>query len=502
MKSSVRIILLLSAVTAGCSTVPPGVEPEAPTNRALVARWEPVAAAPLAVPQNRQSRRNDAEPSAPRGKSYLNDFQRSIFASEDFQRRFAESYLSEVEVEPRVDEDEVEKMQEVMGLIGADDLDAAALLVEKSLGESSSAVFDFTLANIHFQRDELEPAARSYEVAVGKYPKFRRAWRNLGVIHIRRNEFEKAIAAFAKVIELGGGDAVTYGLLGFAYANVENHLSAETAYRMALLLDPRTMDWKMGLARSLFKQERHADAAALCGTLIAENPERGDLWLLQANAYIGLDQPLRAAENYELVDRLGQSTVDSLNMLGDIYSNEGLFDLAVEAYGRALAMEGSRPDRAIRAAGVMALHDALDAVDRLLAIVETTHGADLDDATRKSLLKLEARLAVARGASGDEARVLEEIVALDPLDGEALILLGQHHDREGHPEKAIFWFERAESIEACEADAKVRHAQLLVRQGNYAEALPLLRSAQRLEPRDNVQEYLEQVERVAGARTR
>lgn len=501
MKSSVRTVLLLAAFTAGCSTMPRGVEPKAPIGEALVARWEP-ASAPLEASQNRRYGHRDAEPPAPKGKSFLNDFQRSIFESESFQRRFAESYLSEVEVEPRVDEDEVERLQEVMGLISEDDLDAAGRLIEKNLGESSSAVFDFMLANIHFQRDELEPAAESYEVAVGKYPKFRRAWRNLGVIRIRQTEYGKAITAFAQVIELGGGDAVTYGLLGFAYASMENYLSAETAYRMALMLDPKTLDWKTQLARTLFKQERYADASALCGALIAEYPERGDLWLLQANAFIGLEQPVRAAENYELVDRLGQSTVDSLNMLGDIYSNEELFDLAVEAYARALELPDSTPDRAIRAAGVMALHNALDSVARLIEVVEATQGANLDDEERKSLLKLEARVAVARGATGEEARVLEQIVELDPLDGEALILLGQHHDREGRPEKAVFYFERAESIEVCEADAKVRHAQLLVRQGKYVEALPLLRSAQRLEPRDNVQEYLEQVERVAGARSR
>ena len=36
-------------------------------------------------------------------------------------------------------------------------------------------------------------------------------------------------------------------------------------------------------------------------------------------------------ENFELVDRLGKSTADSLFNLGDIYANEELVDLAVDA---------------------------------------------------------------------------------------------------------------------------------------------------------------------------
>ena len=92
---------------------------------------------------------------------------------------------------------------------------------------------------------------------------------------------------------------------------------------------------------------------------------------------------------------------------------------------------------------------------------------------------------------------VEEIVALDPLDGEALILLGKHASRNDETERAIFYFERAESLEAFEADAKVAHAQLLVSQSKYDQAVPMLKSAQSIKPRENVQRYLEQVERIA-----
>jgi hypothetical protein len=38
---------------------------------------------------------------------------------------------------------------------------------------------------------------------------------------------------------------------------------------------------------------------------------------------------------------------------------------------------------------------------------------------------------------------------------------------------------------------------LLVGQARYAEALPLLRRAQQVKPRETVQQFLDQVERVA-----
>lgn len=425
----------------------------------------------------------------------------SLWHDPAFRRQFTASYLAETEIEPTVTLPERDVMQNVMQRLATDKVDEAIALLQKSLNPASSAVFDFTLANLYFQREQLEPAARSYEAAVEKHPKFRRAWKNLALIHVRRGAFEPAAQALTKVLELGGSDAITFGLLGFAHSNLEQHLAAESAYRMACLLDPATKDWQMGLARSLFKQRRYADAAALCDDMLAGDPQRADLWLLQANAFIGLGQPQRAAQNFEVVDRLGGATAESLESLGDIYVNEELFDLAVAAYGRALEKRPeARPLRALRAAKVMTARGALDDVRALIARIEVVAGATLDPADRKDLLKLRARIAVAEGGSEEEARVLEEIVALDPLDGEALILLGQHAGRIGDHGKAVLYFERAAGLEAFEADAKVRHAQLLVGLGRYAEALPLLRRAQELQPRENIQQYLEKIERVAQTR--
>lgn len=421
-----------------------------------------------------------------------------IWNDPGFQKRFTESYIAETEIEPRVTLEEREDMEKVLEYISSEEMDKAIKLLEKNRGEATSAVFDFTLANIYFQQEKLEQAGEDYLAAVEKYPKFRRAWGNLGLIYVRQGEFEDAIPALTKVLELGGGDSVTYGLLGYAYSNVGNNLSAESAYRIAVLLDPHTLDWKMGLARSLFKQERFEDAAALCNQLIKDQPDKPDLWLLQANAYLGMKQPLKAAEIYELVDHMGKSTFESLNMLGDIYINEKLYDLAVNSYIRAMA---KKPDggseRALRSAKILAARGALDETRTLVEQIEKVYGSGLEKEHRKDLLKLRARLAVADGSGEEEAAVLKEIVELDPLDGEAYLLLGQHSSRTGDTEQAIFYYERAASIEGFEADAKVRMAQLLVKTGKYDEAVPLLKRAQLLEPRENVQKYLEQVQRIA-----
>src|SRR6185503_10091063 len=101
--------------------------------------------------------------------------------------------------------------------------------------------------------------------------------------------------------------------------------------------------------------------------------------------------------------------------------------------------------------------------------------------------------------SAETAAVLEEIVALDPLDGEALMLLGQLYSK-NEPDKAIFYYERASSLEAFEVRAKTSHAQVLVAMERYSDAVPLLRRAQELKPREDIARYLEQVERIAKSK--
>jgi len=437
----------------------------------------------------------------PVGETRLSELELQIWRSPEFQKRFVESFLAQTDVEPTVTQPEREKMLKVLEFIVADKLDEAARILQKETKEGSSAVYDFTLANIHFRKEQLEEAAAAYLRAVNKYDKFLRAWKNLGLIYVRTGQFDKAIPALTRVIELGGGDKYTYGMLGFAYSSLDNHLCAESAFRQAILLDPGTLDWKMGLARSLFKQQSYAEAAAFCDSLIANDPNRADLWLLQANAYLGLNQPLRAAVNYELADRLGRSTADSLNMLGDIYVNEELFEMAVASYLKALEKDPLRSvDRAIRAAKALVVRGALEETKRLVERIETLQGGNLSQANQRDLLMLRVRVAVAEQSGEEEIKMLEQLVALDPLDGESLILLGQYCARSGDTEKAVFYYERAGNLEKYEADAKIRHAQLLVGQGKYAEALPLLRRAQDLKPRDDVQKYLEQVERVAKTR--
>jgi tetratricopeptide (TPR) repeat protein len=470
----------------------------------------PAASAPLeidglagsvAATSSRASDDSGAALSSAEKGSSANQAETELFNDPEFRRHFAESYAAESDVEPRMTAAEQKAMLEVMNLVAADQLDEALLLIQQGDNPARSAAFDYTMGKIHYRQEDLDKAAESYANAVRKFRKFRRAWKDLAQVHFRRQDYTNAITAFTRVIELGGGDAVTYGLLGIANTKVENDIAAESAFRMASLMDPKRIDWKLGMAESFFRQQRFSDAVALFGGLIADHPERADLWLAQGEALARSGQSMKAAENFEMADRLGGSTTSSLNNLGDIYSTQELFDLAVSAYDRALKKDPNvNPDRTMRAIKYLTGQGATKEAKQLLASLEGAMGDRFDQGQRKELLKIKARIAVSEEATDEEVAILKEVVDLDPLDGDALLVLGMHASRSGDKEQASFYFERAAAIEAYEADARVRQAQLLVSDGRYAEALPLLQRAQSLKHRDNIQDFLEKVERIAAGR--
>lgn len=437
-----------------------------------------------------------AAPARAQGENELS----AIWKDPVFQKQFVGTYGINADIEPRVTPEEVAVLEKIRPLMGSD-LPKAEQTLRKLMKPECSAILDFTLGSIAFQQDKLDDARSSYEKAVAKFPSFRRAWRNLGLIHARTGKFDESIRAFVRMIELGGADGYAYGLLGFAYASKQDYQAAEAAYRSALLLQPDSTEWRLGLTRCVYKQEKFQDAATLLDALIARYPEKTDFWLLQAQTFLGMKQPLKAAGNLEALEQLGKSTVDSLHTLGDIYLGESLLDLALHAYQRAAELDPKQPvARSIRSAELLAARGGTGQARTLLARLNELQ-PKMEEADHKRLLKLHARFAMADGgASNEAAAALEELVALDPLDGEALLLLGQHYARKGEPDRAILCFERAEGIESCEVQAKLRHAQSLVGLGRYADALPLLRRVQELKPRDDVARYLEQVERLAKSR--
>ena len=249
----------------------------------------------------------------------------------EWRKRFLGSYGFLSGAEPQVQPAELESLREVLELMKANPR-AATVSLQQQVSPESSAALDFILANLEFQSGQLDSAQKNYEGALRKFPDFRRAHKNLGLLLVQRSDCASGLEHLTKAVELGDRDGRNFGLIGFCYIDRGDPLAADAAYRNAILQEPGTRDWKLGLAQALISMERHREAIALFDALLEENPADATAWLLQANAYVGVDQPLAAAVNLEAVRGMGAAQSSSLVLLGDIYMNTGMPDLAQGAY--------------------------------------------------------------------------------------------------------------------------------------------------------------------------
>ncbi|MFP4157253.1 MAG: tetratricopeptide repeat protein [Opitutales bacterium] len=420
-----------------------------------------------------------------------------LWSDDAFVKEFIGSYGFLAGYEPPISDEEKEALRNLVDLIKVNPKVAIQQLEPQITGDSSAA-FDFILANLYFQDGNLAKAERYYNNAVTKHPDFRRAHKNLGLVQVQKGDFSKAIKTITKAMELGEVDGRAYGLLGYGYLTEERYYPAEAAYRQAIILQPDNRDWRVGLAQCLLETERYADAVALFDTLLKEDPDNTEFWLLQSNAYLGKGDSIAAAKNIEIVRRMGAADLPTLTLLGDIYMNEDNADLALEAYLAAADMATEEDAKAlVRAADLLTRTGNFEQASVIIEKSRSKFGDSLSNEQELELLNFQAKIARAAGEDESAVEILNEIVKRDGLNGDAMIELANYYADKGDMAKATNRYEEAEKIAAFEREALVAHAQALVRDGSYKKALPLLRRALQLKSDSNLKDYADRVERAA-----
>ncbi|HMO66667.1 MAG TPA: tetratricopeptide repeat protein, partial [Verrucomicrobiota bacterium] len=385
----------------------------------------------------------------------------------------------------------------VVPLLREDPLKAVPELEAAAAKPGASALFDYTLGTIFFQNDDLTNAIVKFDAALGKFPDFRRAQRNLALAYVRGSQWEPAAKALGRTLELGGADGRIHGLLGLANLSLNRHLAAEAAYKQALVFEPDNLDYLVGLVRAFIGSGNLPAASALLDQLLQDHPDRDAFWALQANVHLQQEQPAKAAVNLEVLRRMDKATPAQLFTLGDIYINQGSPGVALPAYLEAIELDGAKSaPRVLRAAEVLVSQGAGEAATKLLDQLSGLAGglAPEDDAR---LLRIRARLARAEGDKEQAIALLEALLQRQPTDGDALLLVGDLYREAGDLERARLRFEFAEQLDTHKAEALFKLGYLKAYERKYPEALAFLRRSQQLRPREATASYIQRIEAFA-----
>lgn len=413
--------------------------------------------------------------------------------SPSFVRSFMGDYGFRSEIEPRINKSEQFILKEVIAK-AENQLDEAIEYLEMKIDQKVSAALDFALATMYYQRGRLSRSSESYKVAIKKFPSFLRAYKNLGFVELSLGNYQEAARNLSRSISLGEGDGVTFVALGYCYYMLQQFVSAENAYRMGILLFPESKDARNGLVNCLIETNRYAEALALLNELLVKEPENVFCHRARASTLQGLGREKDATVALETLRRMGKLDTGDLLRLGDLYHNLNLYELSLQNYERAIQRkEKLSVQRYIRVASILIGRGSYQDCFSYLDKIENSFGSKYSTEDEKEVLLLKAEILKATGKTEESTRILRIVVESHPLEGKALIMLGQHAWQQNDYALASLHFERAAKIKDSEVKALIEHGRMLVSQRDYQKAVQLLDKAERISPQPRIKRYLESI---------
>lgn len=392
--------------------------------------------------------------------------------------------------EPEVSAADQRLLQSAMAVGETNTLAAAAML---DTGDRRSAALAFMAGNFYFQAEVYPVAIQAYQEAIEKLPRFRAAKANLGRIYLLQDNPGETIRLYQGLVSDGQADAEIYLLLGHALQVKGRPVSAETAFRNALLLKPDKVEALTGLTQTLLELERYKEALALTAEVLGFEPDRAELWRLRANAMMMLSKYEEAIRTIEVAKRLALADADMLALQGDLLLHTGHPGDALAAYMLAFDQIDPTPERVLRAIeGFLLLEDSAG-VEKLIGTVDI---AVWPLNKRGALLRLQSQLALQEEQMEQAREFAQEAVTINPLDGGALLLLASIAEQLGDVELAVLYCERAARIPGHEVNAWVRQAQIEASRNRIERAIALLESAQMRQDQPHVARYLDQLRRM------
>ncbi|WP_338684866.1 tetratricopeptide repeat protein [Haloferula helveola] len=420
----------------------------------------------------------------------------SYWQSDSFVKSFNGSYRIEARIEPVVSTEERGLLVEVQKLMEDGKRESALEKVKDSKLTSESAALQFNLGNLYFEEGKLEEAKKAYEEAIGKYPSFRRAHRNLAMVLVREGELDEGLEHLLEALRLGDSDGTTYGLLGFCRLQKGEWASALQAYRMAQLGQPDSAEWKAGVAQCLQNLDEREEAVALLDEVIRQRPNEASYAGLQASILLDLGENEAAVKALELPRRLGTLDPDSLLLLADLHLRAGRVEdskaIVAEAFGgETKPSEG----RIISLIGSSISAKQWELAEELVEKAKSEEGSP-----SRAFRLATARLAIESEKAPEEGVAeLEKLIAEDPTDGAAMLALADFRFGEKAYDTAALLYERAAAVEETAADAWVGLARVRVEQRNYDAALEAVERALELRPGGELEAYRESLAQLVEA---
>lgn len=360
-----------------------------------------------------------------------------------------------------------------------------------------SASVLFMIGQSYFALQRYLPAETAFRLALQAVPDHPRAHESLGMLYLRAERYGDAREHLARALELGRKSAQAHAGLGYLEQQTRRYTAAADAFQRALALEPAQRTAQRGLLHALTESRQHAKAHALVEQLLRAEPNDAALWLYRARIMVATNRRDAAVASLETALRLGDDSAANRRACIVLHFESGNVGRAVELLRASSPADLPYPlvDQAL---AWLADENEWDSYRRLTAAVERDGLGAVD---RSRLAMRRASLALHDGNRTAASAGLQDALALDPANAEALVLLAQLHRAERDYGRADLLLQRASDYPEVRERALVARAELAIERQDLDGALAHLQTVVSANPRAELERNIELLEDLALLRT-
>ena len=408
--------------------------------------------------------------------------------------------------EARIPVSEIGLTGSISAFLDINDYNGAVEIIDKEIDLDEADTFRrrspaliLLMAQIYIAVGRYEDAEVALLASIEQLPQFVRAHQTLGMLYMQLERYQEALVHLGLAASFGGINAELSGYLGYANQVLENYWGAVGAYQQALMFDPDNLQWQQGLLYSLIQSRQLDSALALVDELLVHYETDSVLWLYRAQLALRQEENEVALTSLEMALRLGDTSLTNMNTCAQLHIQFGSVSRAIELF--SVSLEAGLDYVFInQTLSALINQGRWSAAEALISEVKLNQER-LSDTEKSQLLSSEASVAIANNRGGEAREVLEQSIALNPNNAQAILQLADVYAQEKLYIQAELMYERATAFDSTRGNALLNHAQLAIDQSDYATALNLLREASAIYPQQYaILENMKILENILTAR--
>ncbi|MBF0484025.1 MAG: glycosyltransferase family 39 protein [Candidatus Omnitrophica bacterium] len=204
--------------------------------------------------------------------------------------------------------------------------------------DKNIASIDFYKALVYQDKNDIENAEKFYFASLHGSRVDWQVYNNLGLINIKRNEFDKAGEFFEKANAVNPQSSIINTNIGYLYFKKNDLIKAEKYCLEAIHFNPFWIQPKILLAQVYYNEKNFFEAASLYEVVIDVDPSQDKVKINLLDCYLRVDGYSQKAKSFMLqLSKL--RSADVLTSVGSLLAKSGYVVDALDFYHKAITVD-------------------------------------------------------------------------------------------------------------------------------------------------------------------